>query len=343
MTWTRRALRQRIGEPSYLGDVILSSASANSTLGYDLIDTSLKHADDSFIGGSIYIYSGTYENVERVVTDWVQSTGTFTVDRTFGGNIASAVTYEIHRRFPAAEKIKAINQAVRDSKWKWARHIEDTSLALIADTYTYSLANLSIGVDFIAGIDKIEYDPAGSGTGYLWEEIHNTDWTIRNSNDVLTLQLLGGVPKVGASLRLTYRARPRVFTADTGANVNTTVGTLDVDNEAFAGYVCARASAILCAWRSNLQEETTSRDHWLSRASMFQAMADGYLSDDKEDMRPRRRDLPARQPEQGAHPHSRRRPKPSEVLTCQTQLPLPASPTTSCLPMAIQTTRPNRA
>lgn len=195
------------------------------------------------------------------------------VDRDFSAAIAANTTYEIHRRFPSSRKNEAINAALLEAKWTWTRIIEDTSLTLASNVFTYALANTAVTIDPVKQIEKIEYDPGGSGTGYDWEEIDSNDWRVRNNNGALTLQL-NDVPKTGATLRLTYFARPSQFTADTS-----TGGVLIPDNDGLAAFVMARATAMLMEWRSLLQEENSSRDHWMQQSKYFNDMAALYRGD----------------------------------------------------------------
>lgn len=144
-TWTRKTLRQRIGGPAYLGDMISSTASAQgAAAGATLIDTKLVNTDDTFNFGELVVLTGTYAGDYRYVNDWVQSTGTFTPDRAFTGLISSAVEYEVHRRFSATDKNSAINQAILDAKWRWPRLLESEVIEFETNTYRYRLVNTTL-------------------------------------------------------------------------------------------------------------------------------------------------------------------------------------------------------
>jgi hypothetical protein len=61
-----------------------------------LVDTSLiGFADDYFNGGTITITSGASNGNVRTITDYVASTGTFTVSAAFTAQIVSGVTYNL--------------------------------------------------------------------------------------------------------------------------------------------------------------------------------------------------------------------------------------------------------
>jgi hypothetical protein len=263
MTTTRRDIRERIGDIGYCGDLVLSTALTGSSAS-QLVDTTLKYSDSAFVGASVYVTSGSAENDERTIVGWTQSSGIMLPDRNFSAAIANADTY-----------------AILDAIWRWPRKIEDTSIAQIQQTLTYALAGLTVPIDPIEGIDKLEYDTEGSGTGYEWGLIDDDNYRIRNNDGVLTLQLNDEPPSAGDNFRITYRVRPPQFTADTGAG-----GTLIPNSQAFCDFLTARATAILMAWMSSQHEEGSVRDQWLTRASIFQSLADNLFSQNAEQKLP---------------------------------------------------------
>ncbi len=151
MTWTRKLLRQRIGGPAYLGDMIASTASwPGGYAGASLVDTTLMQINDTFNYAQIVILDGDCAGNYRYVIDWVQSTGELKPDRAFtnSGNaatqIAYGVAYEVHRTFSAMDKNNAINQAILDAKWRWPRNLMAETIPMAANTYRYALANTTL-------------------------------------------------------------------------------------------------------------------------------------------------------------------------------------------------------
>lgn len=282
-TTTRKDLRQRIGGVGYLNDMFSSTTSAQgAAAGATLIDTKYTVPNDAPNYGEIILTSGTSSGDIRIIADWVQSTGTLTPDRAFSNQIAASVSYEIHRIFGVSEKNDAINEALRQAKFRFPRYIENTSLTLASTTYTYSLASLTVEVDQYEGIDVVEYDNDNAGTGYSWTPLSPEDWRIVYPSGVQTLQLLIDPPIIGNSLRLKYRARPALFTADTS-----TGGELNPDHPGLAAFVCAKASELLCMARAANEREADRRDHWFAHGQRFQQMADGIFSTDLPQRKPK--------------------------------------------------------
>ncbi len=158
MTWTRKLLRQRIGGPADLGDMIASTASATGgAAGATLIDTTLMQINDTFNYSQIVILDGDCAGNYRYITDWAQGTGTFTPDRAFTNAslvptpIASGAGYEVHRTFSATDKNNAINQAILDAKWRWPRNLIAETIPMAANTYRYVLANTTLTNAIMSG------------------------------------------------------------------------------------------------------------------------------------------------------------------------------------------------
>lgn len=102
MATTRVLMRQRLSE--VLDDwQSMTTSSAGNSGGTTVVDTSLAElsADDDFCEGwYILLTSGTYSGESRLITDYVASTTTITVASAFTGQVATSVTYELHRYDP---------------------------------------------------------------------------------------------------------------------------------------------------------------------------------------------------------------------------------------------------
>ncbi len=263
---TRRDLRQRIGQTGWCGDMFLGTASAiGGAAGATLIDTKLTYADDKLNNGEVVITSGAADSDIRVVADWANGTGTLTPDRAFSAQIAAAVTYEYHRQFSATRKNEAIREAMELAAARWPRKIEDTSLTLTSQQYTYSLATLTVPVDPELGLEKVEYDSGGTGTGVPYVPLGS--WALRNNDGVLTLQL-AHLPTTGKTMRLTYRVLPTPLTDDTT--------TLKPADDRFENYIVAKATALIFE-KAAVDADENERGKYTGKMNWANQLADGYL------------------------------------------------------------------
>lgn len=274
MSTTLKDIRERVGLNGFCADTIVSAASALGTT-TTLIDTSLKQPDDFFNGGAIVILTGTNAGQVRYITDWVQSTSTFTLDRAVSAAIASAVQYEAHRIFHPYDKNNAINEAIRAGGSRWCRYIEDATITLDNTTYLYDLDTLAVQVDPILGIDRVMYDTGESGTWFPYADITTSFRVIRNNVGGLDLQFLDTIPRDAATLRLLYRVRPAQLTAD--------ADLLAPQDESFYNYVVAKAAAILFRERAGVSPESD----WQARAERMEQMAEGFFDVEKPNKPPK--------------------------------------------------------
>jgi len=92
-----------------------TTTSAGAAGGTTVVDTALAAKANDWITDETtdLITSGTYDEEERKVSSLDNSTGTLTV-LAHGGQIGSAVTYELHRLFSASQKKRAILAATKD-------------------------------------------------------------------------------------------------------------------------------------------------------------------------------------------------------------------------------------
>lgn len=264
MSITRRTLRQRMGRTGFCGDLVTGTTTTSGNASFTtLVDSSLPDTDDIYNNGQVVITSGTCENQRRFITDYTGSSGTVTVfsNKAFTNTILNSVTYEIHRIWSADEKDYAINEAIQLAGKHWTRKIEDTSITTTSADFTYDVTNLTVALDQTLLIDKVEVETDTANTSAMYTELQN--WYIRNNNGSLTLQFRD-MDYVG-DVRLTYRTRPPVFTADTS-----TGGVLLPDDEGFATFVVAVATGLLFQRYANTGGEKES-EHW-------QMMADKMLN-----------------------------------------------------------------
>lgn len=280
MAITRKDIRQRLGSVEFCGDMIASSASGNGST-TTLVDTSLKQADDLFIDAQIVPLSGNGANAPRYVTDWVQSTSTFTVDRAWSGATATSDTYELHRLFSYSDKNNAINSAIRAAGTRWVRNVIDSVvITLDASTYRYDLDDLT-DPDPILSIDRIEYQDGSSDEPFV--EIPPSYWRIEQDdvNGKFFLQFNADTPiKDNADTRIYHRVRPSVLSSDSS--------TLSPFDDSFYNYICAKAAAMLFRARAQVQPD----NGWEERANMMEEMAGLFYAQDRPLPKPGRMRFP---------------------------------------------------
>ena len=91
-----------------------TSSSAGAADGTTVVATALKDKQDDYYNGMyVKVTSGTYTGT-RFISDFAQSTGTITVLAAFGGQIATSVTFELHRFNPDYKDI-AIQESIREN------------------------------------------------------------------------------------------------------------------------------------------------------------------------------------------------------------------------------------
>lgn len=119
-------LSKDIGD--YWAGTLTSNGAAGGTT---IIDTALMVKANDWIADApqeMYdrVTSGTYDNEERKISSLDNSTGTLTL-LAHGGQIASGVTYEVHRLFSASDKRRALIDAAKLIFPHCYRKINDTS------------------------------------------------------------------------------------------------------------------------------------------------------------------------------------------------------------------------
>jgi hypothetical protein len=274
MTTTLKDIRERVGLNGFFADTVVSAATSLGTT-TTLVDTGLKQLNDWWNYGAILILTGTNAGHVRYITDWDQSTSTFTLDRALPAAVASAVQYEVHRFAHPHDKNNAVNEAIRAAAKRWTRKIEDASLSLDSDTFTYSLASLAVEVDPSLGIDDVLFDTGATGTGFPYQDIHPSFRLMRNNAGVLTLQILSTIPRDAATLRLLYRVRPAQLQSDTDL--------LLPQDESFYNYVAAKATAILFRQRALSEPESA----YAERAETMELFAESFFDLDRPQTQPK--------------------------------------------------------
>ncbi len=178
---------------------------------------------------------------ERYISDWTNSTGTFTV-AAWVTNPAADSFYEAYfKTFTLSDYDRAINDAIRKASKLWVLKY-DTSITTVANTWAYTLPP-SVTLPLI----KVEVQNNTSYATYPYTEM--AFWKVLENGSTRQLQL-PFAQTAGYTVRLTYLGR---------------LDTLDTDfdelDELYRPYVEAKAKASL--FRSFLGK--------LSRADRVQA------------------------------------------------------------------------
>lgn len=136
-----------------------TTTSAGNSGGTTLVDTYMSRYGDSHLSGMfIRLTSGTYTTQVRRITSNTQSSGTVTVTPAFGGQVASGVTYELHRYDPQL-KFRALDKArfdILDDVYQLV-YDDTTTSDGISDTYDIP-ATINIGPILAIREEPLGYD-----------------------------------------------------------------------------------------------------------------------------------------------------------------------------------------
>ena len=218
-----------------------TTTSAGNSGGTTLIDTYMSRFGDSHLSGMfIRLTSGTYNTQIRRITSNTQNTGTITVSPAFGGQVASGVTYELHRYDPQL-KFRALDKARFDIMDDVYRLIYDETVTSdgISDTYDIP-ATINLGPILAIREDPVGYaatwnfisDPQGNSTTY-WTSSSVTASTYSSNDNDRT------IPKYDES------CTKLVVAASTAATYSQTVAHMD--NNASASTAAGR-DMTFAAW-----------------------------------------------------------------------------------------------
>jgi len=143
---TLQVIRQKIGSLTntmFSGTTTAAGAGGGSTA----INTQAKFTrfrDDYFGGGTGvdgWFFNNLTSNTWSVVSDWVQSTGTFTFSPVFAAQVASGTQFEVMARWTPDEYRDAINWAIVNSYPTLSKPIMDTGTVTEEDIFVYTIPN----------------------------------------------------------------------------------------------------------------------------------------------------------------------------------------------------------
>lgn len=183
----------------FAGSATTTSGAAPTTI----IDTNQKSTSDDFYnGGLIFFTSGANANVTRTITDYVNSTRTFTFSPALASIITSGDRYEAARsNYSRAELVQAVNQALQEMG-EVTTH--DDTLLVLADTDEYTLPS------GVARLVRVEV-AAESAAPYGWER--NNYWQENGGSLIFDP---GKAPSTaGNKIRVWYNGQHAAVNADT--------------------------------------------------------------------------------------------------------------------------------
>lgn len=174
-----RELGRRLDPLRFLRSTITGSSATNP------IDTNTDRPDDFFNGCYLLPEAGNYSTHFRRITDWVQSTSTYTVSPAFGG--ATGTVDYLVLPMPPPVALDAIRAAIRDMWPRRGRRVVDESLSVAAGEKAFDIPAP------IRTVEMVEYLASGAtvATRLKHESLGNGQFRLWN------------YPSVGTTLRVT--------------------------------------------------------------------------------------------------------------------------------------------
>jgi len=198
------AIQARTQVSTDIGDLFASTVTANGAAnGSTLIDDTLTDiVDDSLLQpnqtASFLITAGDALNEERTIASKV--TNTATMRRNFSTQIDSGDTYELHRQFSAAEKDRAVTQAI-DLIFPMIWKAITFNVTIVADQFDYDITGAGFYNDTPHQVLRVS-----KGDTELTTKIY--DWDIRyDVGGAIKLHLFTRF-ETGITMRLFGIAKP---------------------------------------------------------------------------------------------------------------------------------------
>ena len=132
-TTTRAVLRQRLSEA--IGDyTTMTTTSAGAADGTTLVDSGIRNLsggrdDDAFEGWYVLLTSGAASGEIKRVLQSRESVNSITLQEAFSIQVASGITYELHRNDPAL-KHNAINRGIEELSSQIPLPLRDETLVV---------------------------------------------------------------------------------------------------------------------------------------------------------------------------------------------------------------------
>jgi hypothetical protein len=144
----------------------LSSGTCTGGSTTTVVDTSRDEDDDFWVDSWVYITDTTDdlapEAEERLITNFVSSTGAMTISPAFSATVAASDTYELRDRFPRWQYNDAVNHAIREARNAFYDYtVDETTIVIVSDQREY---NLPSGLKSLLRVDIERTDVHVSST-----------------------------------------------------------------------------------------------------------------------------------------------------------------------------------
>lgn len=170
-------IRQKIGKITHtmhIGATTSNGAADGSTAIADY--AKFRRFRDDYFGGTVgadgWIFNNLTTDTWTIVSDWTQSTGTFTFSPEFAAQVASGTSFEVMARWTPDEYRDAINWAIVNSYPTLSKPVIDTDTLTEEDIFEYPIPN-SIKILNKVEIESTSFsDSTDTRTrGLPWREI----------------------------------------------------------------------------------------------------------------------------------------------------------------------------
>lgn len=150
---------------------------------------------------------------ERQIVSSSASATSVTLAYALSSAVQSNSTFQIYNRWSRGDIGRAVNEGIKNSGGHWWQIVTDETITTNANTFSYSLASLSVPVEERYGVMRVSYKENSTYGTYPYRDIR--EWEIRFNGTTPTLQFGRRGYPVGRALRLEYAASPASMSAAT--------------------------------------------------------------------------------------------------------------------------------
>lgn len=263
MAETKAAFRRRVGRLARVLAATATQSAGTSTTGTAVALLDTFPGDDDM--NNCVVYDVTQAEWRRV-SDWVATTFTYTVNRAFTATTATHAI-EVYKGFTPSDIDNALQLALTEVYPYLCALIEDTSLTVSSQVYTYAIPSTIREMTRMLGC-KVEAIIITTGTGHPVQDIPR--WDARKTRtaagvEAHTLQLFNLSGLVGNVLRLTGIGH-LTFPATDATSI-----PLNEDGLTLLAY---KTAEIL--WRNALESDGTDIQRAEAKAQQYKALYDAY-------------------------------------------------------------------
>ena len=193
-----------------LGETIVGVPDTNLAVGTFGCAKLAVYANDYFNDWHGRFYSGTHLNTDFEVTDFVQTAGVTTFVPVLGSAVVASDLFEMYPDFTPAQMNDAINLAISMVEEEALQDKVDATLAVVADTYEYTIPTGFVYVDQIFQEESTadKYSPSADLFDVRhWRILHGSTPKIWFDPNYVTLT-------TDRNLRLTGQSAPAQLALD---------------------------------------------------------------------------------------------------------------------------------